>query len=706
MYIRGQGDDVPTAVIQDALTGDDEPAAAGGGAYEKYFKMLAMHLPRGAVEQKMIADGVDPSILDNPEAASAPVSNPSPAPASTDERRSESRGSRSSKRSSKTEKSSKSEKSERSSRRSSKMDGDSKSSRRKSSRRESRREKSPSRTSSKEKVKRTEATVEGGAASGAVMEGYVMKRGRDEGTKTKWKSRWCVFDGTRLNFTKKPTDTKSQGMALLSSGCEVVPCSEPGMPNSFKILTNNGSIEVAVLSVPSPEERPPWLECLTAAITKMVNAGGDGPDAVAPDVPDDSTLSVSDIQSQTDLQRSYDLYNETGDRHVDVSQEDRQQGAGGEAVGSRGKRLARGRSFKDSTPEERMKDALKSVRKEEKSSKAKASARPAHGTNGTGGTRGAGYAPSVTSSGTSGVIPGGSTRSSVSADELYETLSRDEETLSKMQDDLQKVEDEKEEVIFKAIQLMDKKMRDKILRGPPPSKNADPASSRWVHRTEKGVDPMLTIHDRKTRKKANDALAHCQAVFESQYGSGSINGIPPNTFSVDGEGNDEGGEKATEPTPEKRTSVQEESKIDISEKRLMYLAFLAGTHAGGVAAKQKAYDDGESTVVSDYRGVRMTPAQAEYRAEQDRGQRTSALQLSKQKSRAVHRNNQKKKQDELNRLQVSRSTVIHLMHGPRTTHHSPLARIERTSHHPTTPPRQFAGPPCPQELLRPWPFAY
>ncbi|KAH8076715.1 hypothetical protein JL721_739 [Aureococcus anophagefferens] len=50
------------------------PGAGGGEAagppvgedpkYKKYFKMLAMHLPRGAVEQKMIAEGMDPKILD------------------------------------------------------------------------------------------------------------------------------------------------------------------------------------------------------------------------------------------------------------------------------------------------------------------------------------------------------------------------------------------------------------------------------------------------------------------------------------------------------------------------------------------------------------------------------------------------------------------------------------------------------------------
>ena len=55
--------------------------------YEKYFKMLSMHLPRGAVEQKMIADGLDTAILDldpdqpaptnSMEVSGEPVANPS-----------------------------------------------------------------------------------------------------------------------------------------------------------------------------------------------------------------------------------------------------------------------------------------------------------------------------------------------------------------------------------------------------------------------------------------------------------------------------------------------------------------------------------------------------------------------------------------------------------------------------------------------------
>ena len=50
-----------------------KPAAAASGdpALAKYEKMIAMKLPQGAVEQKMRADGVDPSLL-FPDAAPAP----------------------------------------------------------------------------------------------------------------------------------------------------------------------------------------------------------------------------------------------------------------------------------------------------------------------------------------------------------------------------------------------------------------------------------------------------------------------------------------------------------------------------------------------------------------------------------------------------------------------------------------------------------
>ena len=44
--------------------------------FAKYFKMLKMHLPRGAVEQKMAADGVDTSILDEDPEGISPNSPP------------------------------------------------------------------------------------------------------------------------------------------------------------------------------------------------------------------------------------------------------------------------------------------------------------------------------------------------------------------------------------------------------------------------------------------------------------------------------------------------------------------------------------------------------------------------------------------------------------------------------------------------------
>jgi len=46
-----------------------DPVVAGGAEasdpkYAKYFKMLKMHIPKGAVAQKMIAEGLDPAVLD------------------------------------------------------------------------------------------------------------------------------------------------------------------------------------------------------------------------------------------------------------------------------------------------------------------------------------------------------------------------------------------------------------------------------------------------------------------------------------------------------------------------------------------------------------------------------------------------------------------------------------------------------------------
>ena len=48
-------------------------------AFAKYFKMLKMHLPRGAVEQKMMAEGMNPAVLDDPEAPSPNATAPASA---------------------------------------------------------------------------------------------------------------------------------------------------------------------------------------------------------------------------------------------------------------------------------------------------------------------------------------------------------------------------------------------------------------------------------------------------------------------------------------------------------------------------------------------------------------------------------------------------------------------------------------------------
>ena len=60
------------------------PAAAAGSDVAKYKKMLKMGLPRGAVEQKMAADGLDPALLDAPDEPAPPPAPPAPpAPAAT-----------------------------------------------------------------------------------------------------------------------------------------------------------------------------------------------------------------------------------------------------------------------------------------------------------------------------------------------------------------------------------------------------------------------------------------------------------------------------------------------------------------------------------------------------------------------------------------------------------------------------------------------
>ncbi|KAH8046529.1 hypothetical protein JL722_13588 [Aureococcus anophagefferens] len=54
--------------------------AAADPAYAKFHKMLRMHVPRGAVEAKMAAEGLDPARLDDapPPAAAAPVAAAAP----------------------------------------------------------------------------------------------------------------------------------------------------------------------------------------------------------------------------------------------------------------------------------------------------------------------------------------------------------------------------------------------------------------------------------------------------------------------------------------------------------------------------------------------------------------------------------------------------------------------------------------------------
>ena len=56
------------------------PAASVDPRLAKYQRMLKMHLPRGAVEQKMRVDGLDPSLLDSVASAAPPPATAPPAP--------------------------------------------------------------------------------------------------------------------------------------------------------------------------------------------------------------------------------------------------------------------------------------------------------------------------------------------------------------------------------------------------------------------------------------------------------------------------------------------------------------------------------------------------------------------------------------------------------------------------------------------------
>ncbi|KAH8067384.1 hypothetical protein JL720_12423 [Aureococcus anophagefferens] len=63
----------PTKPMPGAGGGEPSPPVGDDQRYKKYFKMLAMHLPRGAVEQKMMAEGMDPKILDLDPTTPAPA---------------------------------------------------------------------------------------------------------------------------------------------------------------------------------------------------------------------------------------------------------------------------------------------------------------------------------------------------------------------------------------------------------------------------------------------------------------------------------------------------------------------------------------------------------------------------------------------------------------------------------------------------------
>ena len=64
----GGGDDVTVATTAAAGAEEEEAAAAGPNLaedpqYGRYIKMLKMHVPRMAVEMKMTAEGLDPSLI-------------------------------------------------------------------------------------------------------------------------------------------------------------------------------------------------------------------------------------------------------------------------------------------------------------------------------------------------------------------------------------------------------------------------------------------------------------------------------------------------------------------------------------------------------------------------------------------------------------------------------------------------------------------
>ena len=78
-----EGPRAADAAAEDDVAQRVEPppfsAMADDPRLAKYLRMLKMHLPRGAVEQKMRVDGLDPSLLGGGAAAAPAVPAPPPA---------------------------------------------------------------------------------------------------------------------------------------------------------------------------------------------------------------------------------------------------------------------------------------------------------------------------------------------------------------------------------------------------------------------------------------------------------------------------------------------------------------------------------------------------------------------------------------------------------------------------------------------------
>ena len=85
-----EGPRAADAAAEDDVAQRVEPppfsAMADDPRLAKYLRMLKMHLPRGAVEQKMRVDGMDPSLLDGASAAAPAAPEAPPAAPSGDPR--------------------------------------------------------------------------------------------------------------------------------------------------------------------------------------------------------------------------------------------------------------------------------------------------------------------------------------------------------------------------------------------------------------------------------------------------------------------------------------------------------------------------------------------------------------------------------------------------------------------------------------------